>query len=134
MRKTKGQSAVELALALPVVITILFGFVAIAQMYTVQEALSDMAFYVSRRAANAAGDGGTGEWPEYFQDDVRAMADVFIDPNDVSLSISPDKVPTPCYPQLITVTISAPWGLNIPFWGRVGSDLSATATALCEKP
>lgn len=143
--KRKGQSLVELALVLPVLVMILlggivdFGF-AFYNFITLQQIANDAAMF----ASNPYITGQTLPSPTGQTDDeVRTFTQAKIPPNwgtipasDIVLQTTTkadDAYPTkPLYYRRVTLTYHSP--LYTPFWKAVWADIPLRASAVFQVP
>jgi Flp pilus assembly protein TadG len=118
----RGAAAVELALVLPILVTLLFGIIECGRYYNAKVTLT----HAAREGARTLALGGT---PGDAQARVVATAGGL---SGVSVS-APTACPTTvsASPPDATVTATVPFSFNIPFVPIGGTSISSTAVMRC---
>ena len=129
-RSRAGAAAVEFAVCLPVLLVVVLGSIEASNMIHVQRALTTAAYEAARTAAKdpASTSGGVTNLALAILDGHQVRdGQVIITPGDLATASTGDQV---------TVTVTAPLGVNrvisgwAPNWLLGGNSLSAQCTAL----
>ena len=126
--KSRGAAAVEFALILPLLITLVFGIVQFGLLFNRQQALHASAREGARLAA----------LPSSTKTEIETLALATLDGVPTSstptVTISPN-VTRPCEGRLgltVVVTVSVPTTIEIPLWGTAAKTLSGRGEFRCE--
>jgi Flp pilus assembly protein TadG len=118
----RGAAAVELALLLPILATLLFGIVSAGRYYTTRVSLT----HAAREGARTLALGGT------FTDAETRVIDTSDGLTGVTVTASGDCPTTQTTPPTdVTVTASVPFTFSIPFVSLSATTIAATGVMRC---
>lgn len=128
-RRRRGAAAVECAICLPLLVTIVFGAIEACSMIFVQQALKTTAYECARMAASPLGDHTTAQ----------ALGVQMLDDRNVAggaVTIVQAPMPGVSQMEVVTVTATAPVASNriLPRWFFADSTLSAQCSMVDELP
>lgn len=120
----RGAAAVELAIILPILLTLLFGIVEFGRAYNASIVVTHAAREAVRRVALGATD--------LEAKDAGEKAGISL-PGGVSVSSIPpgDSCPANVLDQKAKTTVNYPFNFDIPFFPVLPLTISKTATMLC---
>jgi Flp pilus assembly protein TadG len=126
-KPNRGAAAVECAVCLPLLVTIVFGAIEACSMIFVQQSLQTVAYETARRAASPLVDNATAE---AYGNQLLTQRKV----NSGSVTVAGETVAGYSQLELVTVTASAPIAANrmLPNWFLGASNLTARCTMLNE--
>jgi Flp pilus assembly protein TadG len=127
-RRNRGAAAVEFALILPLLITLVFGVVQFGLLFNRQQALHASAREGARLAA----------LPSSTQAEIETLALATL--NGVPTATTPTvtiepNVTRPCEGRLgetVVVTVSVPTTIEIPLWGSAAKTITGRGEFRCE--
>jgi len=115
VRQRNGSALSEFAIAVPVLIILVFSSTQAARMYVAQQAVSQAAS-LGARAAATLGDTPT----------VRNWIDVQLAAAGLTSSQITIGAPMWCWGHTVEVTVKAPFTLSLPLVGDISFELAAT--------
>jgi len=123
----KGGALAEFALALPVLVTLVFGSVQTARMFAAQQAVSQAAAAGARMAATHGDTLDVRQWIETELELALPHSQLTAD----QIEIRADG--GWCWGEQVQVTVKAPFTIAMPGVGDISYELSATAVARIER-
>ncbi len=123
-KSERGSAAVELAIILPILLTLLFGIVEFGRAYNASIVVTHAAREAVRKVALGATDLEAKDAGE------KAGSSL---PGGVSVSSIPpgDSCPANVLDQKAKTTVNYPFSFDIPFFPVLPLTISKTATMLC---
>ena len=120
--KQRNGTLSEFAVAVPVLVILVFSATQAARMYVAQQAVSQAAS-LGARAAAVLGDTPT----------VRNWIDVQLAAVNLTSSRITIAAPMWCWGHTVEVTVEAPFTLSLPLMGDISFTLSATEQGTIER-
>nr|HID12450.1 pilus assembly protein [Anaerolineae bacterium] len=120
--KQRNGTLSEFAVAVPVLVILVFSATQAARMYIAQQAVSQAAS-LGARAAAVLGDTPT----------VRNWIDVQLAAAGLTSSQITISAPMWCWGHTVEVTVKAPFTLSLPLVGDISFELSATEQGTVER-